>query len=133
VKRILVLVPLFIIAVAGSAQRIDSIVFHLYTDSLKKGTYNYINVDAKLSNGAWQPMTAKEIQFTSSACHFSGNELVIPADFDGEKITVKAVLKANPSLSIEKTIWIKKKPDPAILPTREDVLNNKATGNKKRR
>ena len=107
------------------AQKVDSIFFHLYTDSLKKGTYNYINVDGKLSNGTWKPLTAKEIRFSSSSCIFSGNELIIPANFKEEKITVKAVLKSNSSISIEKTVWIKKKPDPEILPTQEELMKSK--------
>ena len=104
------------------AQKIDSIYFHLYTDSLKKGTYNYINVDGKLSNGSWRPLTAKEIEFSASACKFSGNELIIPADCKEEKITLKAVLRSNPSIFIEKTVWIKKKPDPEFLPTKDEIL-----------
>jgi hypothetical protein len=117
---------LFIFAAAfAKAQKIDSIYFHLYTDSLKKGTYNYINVDGRLSNGAWRPLTVKEIQFLSSSCTFSGNELVIPADFREEKITVKAILRLNPSVSIEKTIWIKKNPDPEMLPSQEELMRNK--------
>ena len=112
------------------AQKIDSIFLHLYTDSLKKGTYNYINIDGKLSNGSWKPLTAKEIEFSSSTCKFSGNELIIPEDFKGDKITVKAVLKSNPAIFIEKTIWIKRKPDPDSLPTAEEILNG---GKEKRR
>ena len=103
------------------AQKVDSIYFHLYTDSLKKGTHNYINVDGKLSNGQWQPMTSKDIEFSSSACKFSGNELIVPADFNAEKITVKAILKTNREVWIERTIWIKKKPD-GELPTQEEVM-----------
>jgi len=105
------------------AQKIDSIYFNLYTDSLKKGTYNYINVDGKLSDGRWMPLTAKEIQFSSSDCKFSGNELIIPADFVPAKITVKAVLKSNSSLWLEKTIWIKKLPD-GELPTKDEILKD---------
>ena len=96
----------------AKAQKVDSIYFHLYTDSLKKGTHNYINVDGKLSNGRWQPMTASEIEFSSSDCAFSGNELIVPAGYAGEKITIKAVLKQNPAIWKETTIWIKKLPDP---------------------
>ena len=118
----LLLISLFcIIGHTLKAQKVDSIYFHLYTDSLKKGTHNYINVDGKLSNGQWIPMTAKDIQFSSSDCKFSGNELIVPMDFAADKITVKAVLKNNPSVSIEKTIWVKKKPD-GELPTQEEVL-----------
>src|SRR5215210_6409321 len=110
---------LFLLVLGGassvSAQKVDSIFFHLYTDSLKKGTHNYINVDGKLSDGSWKPMTSKEIEFTASSCEFEGNDLVVPADFRSEKITVKAVLKSNPSVWKETTIWIKKKADPLFL------------------
>ena len=112
------------------AQQVDSIYFNLYTDSLKKGTHNYINVDGKLSNGKWMPLTDKEIRFSASACKFSGNELIIPSDFGADKITIKAVLKSNPNLWLEKTIWIKTKPDPE-LPTLEEVM--KAKGKAKRK
>jgi hypothetical protein len=117
----LLLFTLFI-AFAGAArsQKVDSIYFHLYTDSLKKGQHNYINVDGKLSDGRWQPLTGKEIQFTCTAASFEGNELFIPFDFKAEKVTVKAVLKSNPAVWKEITIWIKTLPDPA-LPTRNDL------------
>ena len=105
--------------------KIESIAFHLYTDSLKKGTHNYINVDGKLANGRWMPLTEKEITFSSSACTFSGNELIVPFNFTGEKITVKATLKSDPETSVEKTIWIKTIPDPEKLPTKEEVMKNK--------
>ena len=105
------------------AQKVDSIYFNLYTDSLKKGTHNYINVDGKMSDGRWMPLTAKEIQFSSSDCKFSGNELIIPNDFAPAKITVKAVLKSNPSLWLERTIWIKKLPD-GELPTKDEILRD---------
>jgi hypothetical protein len=106
----------------AQAQKVDSIFLNLYTDSLKKGTHNYINVDGKLSNGRWMPLTAKEIKFSASACTFSGNELIVPADFPGEKITIKVELKSDPTQVIEKTIWVKRKPDPDSLPTAEEVM-----------
>jgi len=106
------------------SQKIDDISFHLYTDSLKKGQHNYINVDGKLSNGQWQPLTSKEIQFSASACEFQGNDLVIPADFKEEKIKIKAELKGNPAIWKEVTIWIKKIPDPDSLTGLDQVLKN---------
>ena len=115
------------------AQKVDSIFFHLYTDSLKKGQHNYINVDGKLSNGKWLPMTAKDIQFICSTAVFEGNELIIPFDFKMENVTVKAVLKNNPSISIERIIWIKKKPDDERLPTQEEIMNAPKKQNGKRR
>lgn len=116
-----------------SAQKVDSIFFHLYTDSLKKGTHNYINVDGKTSDGKWIPLSSKEVDFSASVCQFSGNELVIPADFSGEKITVKAVLKSDPSKTIERTIWVKTLPD-GPLPTQDEILRQyrQRSGKKKK-
>ena len=124
--RLVILMLLVICFVAyGKAQQIESIEFHLYTDSLKKGVHNYINVDGKLSDGNWLPLTSKEINLSCNAGKFEGNDLIIPADFKEENITVKAVLKKNPSLSREMTIWIKKNPDNEVLPTKEQILNKK--------
>lgn len=123
-KRCLLL--LFLVAAVGraQAQQVDSIYFHLYTDSLKKGTHNYINVDGKLSNGGWMPLTSKELQFTSSYGRFEGNDLVLPDLPVVDKVTVKAVLIGNPALWRETTIWIKTVPDPE-LPGKDDVLKKK--------
>src|SRR5262245_65233271 len=90
------------------AQKIDSIFFNLYTDSLKKGTFNYINVDGKTSDGNWMPLTTKEIKFRSSAGKFDGNSLFIDSAFKEEKVVVKACLISNPHVEREITIYIKK-------------------------
>ena len=129
--RLILLISLCAVTVNLEAQTVDSIYFNLYTDSLKKGTHNYINIDGKLSNGKWIPLTGKEVQFSASACQFSGNELIIPADFDQDAITIKAVLKSNPSLWLERKIWIKKKPDPE-LPTVDDIMKS-SKGKKKQK
>lgn len=96
------------------AQKVESIHFHLYTDSLKKGQHNYINVDGKLANGNWIPLSSKELQFSCPLASFEGNELVIPPDFKESKVTVKAALKTDPAIWIERTIWIKQIPDPPL-------------------
>ena len=122
----LLLFPLLLLTIASvNAQKVDSIYFHLYTDSLKKGTHNYINVDGKLSNGKWKPLTDKEIIFTASYGNFEGNELILPAECTEEKAIVKAVLKDQPGIWKEITIWIKKKPDNENLPTKEEVIKGK--------
>jgi hypothetical protein len=129
-----IVILLFVITTATTplfAQKVDSIYFHLYTDSLKKGQHNYINVDGKLSNGRWLPLTSKEILFSCPDAKFEGNELIIPTDFKGQKVTVKAILKSNQSIAIEKTIWIKQKPDDELLPTKDEVM--KGTASKKNR
>src|SRR5690349_11078120 len=105
IKQLLLLLVIITASIAGHAQQVDSIFFNLYTDSLKKGVHNYINVDGKLSNGHWLPLTNKEIDFTSSVGKFVGNSLVIDTAFKGEKVTVKAVLRNNTAIWRETTIY----------------------------
>jgi hypothetical protein len=122
VKKVLAISILPFLTVPLFSQKIDSIFFHLYTDSLKKGQHNYINVDGRLSNGQWQPLTSKEISFSSSEGSFEGNELILPENFKPEKVKVKVILKSNPEIWKEITIWIKKLPDPERLPTKDEIL-----------
>ena len=124
-KKIFLIAVIALTGVKLSAQKIDSIAFHLYTDSLKKGQHNYINVDGKYSDGKWLPLSNIEIKFSASDGVFEGNELVIPADFKKEKVTVKAVLRSNPAMWKQITIWIKTIPDPDKLPTNEEILKQK--------
>src|SRR6187431_623566 len=133
-KQIFLSIVLILPAFLSNAQKIDSISFHLYTDSLKKGTHNYINIDGKTSDGKWKPLTAKDVTFTSNYGIFEGNELILPDNPTVEKISIKAVLRSDPALWKEITIWIKKKPDDELLPTTDEVLKNKSpkTGRSKR-
>ncbi len=111
-----------IIALPGArlfAQKVDSIYFHLYTDSLKKGVHNYINVDGKMENGRFMPLDSRQIIFWSDAGTWDGNDLVIDRDFTGEAIKIKATLRENPAITKETIIYIKKKPDPEVLPPLE--------------
>src|SRR5215510_6339041 len=132
IKKFLSIAITLFFTITVFSQKIDSIFFHLYTDSLKKGQHNYINVDGKLSNGRWQPLTSKDIQLSSSACEFQGNELVIPGDFKEEKVKIKAELKTNPAIWKEITIWIKKIPDPDSLPGLDQVLKTPPPKKKKK-
>jgi hypothetical protein len=122
-KKVLQFIILSISTSPLFAQKVDSIFFHLYTDSLKKGQHNYINVDGKLSNGRWLPLTEKEILFSCPEAKFEGNELIVPGDFKEEKVSVRAILRSNPAVSIEKIIWIKKGPDDEWLPTKDEMIN----------
>jgi hypothetical protein len=126
-KTLSLLMVLMAISAAGRAQQVDSIYFNLYTDSLKKGVYNYINIDGKLSNGQWRPMTAKEISFTASAGKFDGNCLVIDTGFKGEKVTVKAALIKNPQVWKETTIYIKKIEIVEKLKTVDEIMKQPST------
>ena len=107
------------------SQKVDSIYFHLYTDSLKKGVHNYINVDGKMSTGKWWPLTSKDLNFTTTEGKFEGSNLIIPWEFTGASVTVTATLKSNPVLTKSITIWMKILPDPDILPTADEIMNRK--------
>ena len=117
---------LIIFILAGStakAQNIDSIYVNLYTDSLKKGTYNYINIDGRLSNGQYLPLDNSQLSFTASAGEFKGNSLWIDKDFKQDKVTIKVVLKSNPRQQKEFDMYIKQKPDNEKLKTADDIMN----------
>jgi hypothetical protein len=118
---------LLIIPALIKAQKVESIYVNLYTDSLKKGTYNYINIDGKLSTGKFIPLDSTDIMFTSSDGRFSGNSLWLNPDFKKEKVSIKAVLKSNPSIYKEFTMYIKKKQDDEKLKTLDELMNNNNT------
>jgi hypothetical protein len=124
----------FSISIKAKSQQVDSIYFHLYTDSLKKGVHNYINVDGKLNNGRWLPLSAKEIEFSTTGGKFEGNDLVLPANFKSEKITIKAILKSNPAVWKEIDIWIKTlENDESLLSGSNIVIPTPGTSSKKKR
>ena len=108
---------------AVKAQKIDSIFVNLYTDSLKKGTYNYINIDGLLSNGRYLPLDTSQLKLTASAGEFNGNSLWLSKDFKPNKVSFKVVLKANPTQHKEFDIYIKQKPDEEKLKTNEEIMN----------
>ena len=113
---------LLLICTAAKAQKVDSIYVNLYTDSLKKGTYNYINVDGLLSNGKYLPLDSTHILFTASAGKFFGNTLLIDKNFTGDSVTIKTVLKKTPTIYKEFVVYIKKKPDDENLKTVDQLL-----------
>ncbi len=108
-------------ATTQPAPLVDSIAFHLYTDSLKKGLHNYINIDGKLPAGGWYPLTAEDILFESDGGRFEGNKLIVPADFDKEKLTITATYKRKPTLKKTVTIYIKILED-GPLKTKEEIM-----------
>ncbi|MEO8108537.1 MAG: hypothetical protein ABI594_00820 [Ginsengibacter sp.] len=115
------------------AQKIESIHVNLYTDSLKKGTYNYINIDGKLSNGKYLPLDSSDIIFSASDGRFSGNNLWIDPDFKKDKVTIKAILRSDHSLFKEFTIYIKKIPNPTNLKTMDDLMGETDRSKKSRK
>jgi hypothetical protein len=109
----------------ASAQKIDSIYFHLYTDSLKKGFYNYINVDGKTANGQWLPLTTNDIVFSTASdtsLRFQDNDLFIDSAYTKETVTVRATLKTNPRVWKEVTIYIRKRGFDELLKTDDEII-----------
>ena len=103
---------------------IESIHFNLYTDSLKKGFYNYINVDGKMTDGSWMPLDSNHIIFTSNAGSFKGNDIFLDSSWKEETIKVKAVLRSNPRVWKEITIYIRKRGFDEALKTDQEILDN---------
>lgn len=112
----------FLLPLFTSAQKVESIYVNLYTDSLKKGTFNYINIDGKLNNGQYLPLDSTHLVFSSSAGKFNGNSLWIDRDIAVQKVDIKVVLRNNPSLVKEFSMYIKQKPDPE-LKTMDEIMN----------
>ena len=109
------------VSITATAQKIDSIYINLYTDSLKKGTFNYINVDGMLSNGRYLPLDTAQLTFTANTGKFTGNSLWVDPDYKGKKILIKVVLKSNPAIVKEFEMCIKQLPD-GPLKTEAEVL-----------
>lgn len=101
--------------------RIDSMFVNLYTDSLKKGTYNYINVDGKLSNGRYIPLDSADVIFIAADGKFHGNNLWVDPKFGKEKISIKVILKSDPKQFETFDMYIKRAPDPE-LKTEDEII-----------
>ncbi len=105
------------------AQKIDSLYFNLYTDSLKKGVYNYINVDGKTSEGSFVPLTAEELKFSSNVGKWDGNSIILDSSTQAEKVIITASLKVQLQIKKSIIIYIKKVDTPGELKTEEEVIN----------
>lgn len=115
----------------AKAQKVESIYVNLYTDSLKKGTFNYINIDGKLASGKYLPLDSTDLIFWASEGKFRGNDLWINKDITAEKINIKVTLRKNPLLVKEFVIFIKKQPDPQLKTFEELMKEPKPKKNKK--
>lgn len=131
----LILILLISSAATAQAQKIENIYVNLYTDSLKKGTFNYINIDGLLSNGSYLPLDSTHLIFQASAGTFKGNSLWVDPNFKDDSINIKVILRSNPSLCKQFDIYIKKKPDNERLKTSDEIMNeinNNGKSKKKR-
>jgi hypothetical protein len=120
-----------LIYTVSSAQKIESITFNLYTDSLKKGFFNYISVDGKTTDGKWLPLDSTQILFISNGGFFKGNDIFIDSSYKGETVLVKAILKSNPAISKEVIIYIRKRGFDEPLKSNDDILNEMQNKRKK--
>jgi hypothetical protein len=130
-RKVLVVLGFILATNAVSAQKVDSIYFNLYTDSLKKGFFNYISVDGKLSDGQWVPLDSTSVRFISNAGFFKGNDLFIDSSYNGETVKIKAILRSNPHVWKETVIYIRKRGFDEPLKTNEEILNEMKNKGKK--
>jgi|SRR5215204_3999509 len=132
-RKIFTLLVLLVVAQWASAQKVDSIVFNLYTDSLKKGFYNYISIDGKFSDGTWQPLDSSQIRFTANTGFFKGNDLFIDSSYSADSILVRATLKANPAIWRQTTIYIRKRGFDEPLKTNDELFEEMRKQNNMKR
>lgn len=121
-KKFVIIFSMFY-AFAAKAQKVESIYFNLYTDSLKKGVYNYINVDGKLTNGTYQPLMSNEVIFTSSYGKWDGNSLIIDTAAKQDSVVITASLKEHPEVKKKVTVYLKKIVIEPPLKTEKELLD----------
>lgn len=114
------------------SQKIESIYFNLYTDSLKKGVHNYINVDAKLSDGSYIPLDSKQISLTSSYGIWVGNCVTIDSAYNKDSLVITVVLKEDKVIQKSITIYLKKNLIQEVLKSEEEILNGIAKPKKRK-
>ncbi|GAA4328709.1 hypothetical protein [Flaviaesturariibacter amylovorans] len=121
-KKGLLLLALAVASGTLGAQGVSRFDFNLYTDSLKKGFYNYINVDAQLTDGSWRPLDSTQLRFTANTGFFKGNDLFIDSSYHGDSVRVRAELRSDPKQSKEVIIYIRRRPFEA-LPSEREVID----------
>ena len=132
-KKLYVLTTAVLLTLGAKAQKVESIAFNLYTDSLKKGVHNYINLDGKLSTGSFYPLTSSEIIFSSSYGKWEGSSLIIDSAYNKDSVVIVAKLKENPTVQKSITVYIKKVDEQPPLKTEKELLEewrNKPKNNK---
>ncbi len=115
----------------ANAQQIASIHYNALADSIKRGFHFYINVDAKLQNGRWKPLTDKDVTITSNYGKVEGNNIILPFAFAEKQIEVQVVLKQDSLQKLNLTIPVKQIPDPE-LPQIQNSNKLEANAKKKR-
>lgn len=121
-KKMGLCIGFILFSVFCNAQKIEKVFFNVYTDSLKRGVHNYINVDAKLTNGKYIPLTDKELHFTSNYGVWQGNSLYIDSTYKKDSVLISISLKTNPSVADSITLFIKKWESVEKLKTQKEFL-----------
>ncbi|MFN4284446.1 MAG: hypothetical protein ACK4E8_00615 [Lacibacter sp.] len=104
------------------AQQPDSIWFDLYTDSLKKGSWNYINVVGRFAGGRVLPISPSQLILRSSAGRVEQGSVWIDWNETADSVTVWVQLQKQPSLQKAVTIWIKKEDRQMDVPASDSLL-----------
>jgi hypothetical protein len=136
-KKIVAILLLISAYQISAAQKIVSIHFNPYTDSVKKGFFYYISVDAKLDNGKWKPLSENEVTITASNGTLDGSNLFVPKTCMDTSIAIKIILKKDTSVFLNVVAPIRKRIEEEKLTTTEEVINGKPapanTSKKKKR
>lgn len=123
-RKTLVLLLFTVLYLGANAQKLESIQFNLYTDSLKKGFFNYINVEGKFSDGHWEPLDSSTLRFSANTGFFKGNDLFIDSSYQKDSVVVTTQLKSNPAIFKKATIYIRKRGFDEPLQTTDEILND---------
>jgi hypothetical protein len=128
----IVIIILVLCSFKAKAQKIEAIYFNLYTDSLKKGVYNYINVDGKYSNGTYLPLMSNEIEFKSTAGKWDGNSIILEKNTKIDSVVITAWLKEKPELKKSVTVYVKRVEIDPPLKTEKELLDEWTKKGKKK-
>lgn len=105
------------------SQQIDSIYFHLYTDSLKRNIHNYISVDGKQSDGRYIPLDNKTLVFESNAGKWEGNSIFFDSSFKEPSVTISVYLKNKPEVKKTVTLYFKTYIPVEALKSEQELLD----------
>ncbi|ACU59184.1 hypothetical protein Cpin_1688 [Chitinophaga pinensis DSM 2588] len=91
---------------------LTGIRFNHYADSLKRGFRFYLNVEGTFTSGKVYPLDTATIKFETDAGKLLGQDLLLNSN-DGttRSITVTAVNKNDPGMSVSSTIPVKQLSD----------------------
>jgi len=103
---------------------VQSLRFHLFTDSLKRDNPFDLNVEGRFSTGKIYPLDTGMVAFTKmGGGRLNGNLLTVTGDDSAtQRIKVVARLKTDPAISDSIIIPVKIVPDTASLPSEAQLL-----------